>query len=232
MGESVIEGRKHIIKATNYLMIPAWMKHSYQSDKKQPWTIFWMHFRGSNANVISDILYKNMLNAGNSVLMSEKHKDLFYTILSNLQKGYGYDNMMQLTIILHEYLSHFLFPDSKSIQEKEIKENMIDLIVGYLKENIHKPLTLNEIATVANYSPTHFSSKFKKMTGYSPLEYFNHLKLQKACHMLRFTQLRIGEIADAIGISDPYYFSRLFKNHLGVSPKEFRSSKQMEQTEM
>jgi AraC-like DNA-binding protein len=69
---------------------------------------------------------------------------------------------------------------------------------------------------------SHYSSLFKKKTGFSPIDYFNHLKIQKACQYLQFTQLRIREIALKVGISDPLYFSRLFTQTMGYSPKEYR----------
>jgi AraC-like DNA-binding protein len=81
-------------------------------------------------------------------------------------------------------------------------------VIQFLTENTHRTLTLSEMAAHAHFSPSHFSIRFKEIAGYSPVEYFNHLKLQKVCWLLRFTQLRISEIADQIGIEDPYYFSR------------------------
>jgi AraC family transcriptional regulator of arabinose operon len=52
--------------------------------------------------------------------------------------------------------------------------------------------------------------------------YFNHLKIQKACQYLHFTDDRINQIADQLGIGDSYYFSRLFKKLMGISPVEYR----------
>ena len=63
---------------------------------------------------------------------------------------------------------------------------------------------------------------FKKSTGFSVIEYFNHLKMQKACQFLQFTDLRVNEIANRLGMEDPYYFSRLFSKVIGMSPKQYR----------
>jgi AraC-like DNA-binding protein len=63
---------------------------------------------------------------------------------------------------------------------------------------------------------------FKQKTGFAPMEYFNQLKVQKACQYLLFTDLRIKEIAEQLGMEDPYYFSRMFKGVMGLSPKEYR----------
>ena len=83
-------------------------------------------------------------------------------------------------------------------------------------------LRLSDIAESVNVSIPHYSYLFKQKTGFAPMEYFNQLKVQKACQYLLFTNLRIKEIAEQLGIEDPYYFSRMFKSVMGLSPKEYR----------
>lgn len=223
-GESTIQGKKFTVNSTDYLIIPAWKKHFYKSDGEDPWTIFWIHFRGSNADVINEILYKRMLAGINKIIPHEDLISTFHKIYKNLQMGYSTENMIFSSFLLSNYLLSFVYPDKEKERAEKVSDNFNKVIL-FLKENIHRSLTLNEIASVINISPSHFSSKFKEITGYSPIEYFNHLKLQKACQLLRFTQLRISEIAMEVGILDQYYFSRLFNAHMGLSPKEFRNKK-------
>jgi AraC family transcriptional regulator of arabinose operon len=225
-GQATIEGKKFMIHATNYLIIPAGKKHFYQSESVFPWTIYWIHFGGSNASVISEILYKRMLADNNTIIPSDQLLAIFRRMYNSLQMGYSTDNMIYSSLSLSNFLTSFLYPDKNNeTTEKDTKN--FDKAIHFLKENIHRSLTLNEIASVVNISPSHFSNKFKEITGYSPIAYFNHLKLQKACQLLRFSQLRISEIAHEVGFDDPYYFSRLFSLNMGVSPKEFRNSKLM-----
>jgi AraC-like DNA-binding protein len=87
---------------------------------------------------------------------------------------------------------------------------------------INKTLTLSQIAQNVNLSVSHFAAVFHKKTGFSPIEYFNHLKIQKACQYLQFTENRMKEVASFLGIEDSYYFSRLFKKVMGMSPVEYR----------
>ena len=94
-----------------------------------------------------------------------------------------------------------------------------------MQDHIDKNLTLADCATHVNYSACHYSSRFKNKTGFSPIEYFNQLKIQKACQYLQFTDLRIKEIAFKIGINDAYYFTRLFGKTMGFSPKDYRQSR-------
>jgi YesN/AraC family two-component response regulator len=56
----------------------------------------------------------------------------------------------------------------------------------------------------------------------SPIDYFIKLKIHYACQLLSQSDMKIKEIADKTGYDDPYYFSRLFKQVMGKSPKEYR----------
>jgi AraC-like DNA-binding protein len=78
------------------------------------------------------------------------------------------------------------------------------------------------MADFSNLSVTHFSALFRKKTGHSPIEYFNHLKIQKACQYLAFTSMTVKELAFYIGIEDQYYFSRMFTRLMGISPSAYR----------
>ena len=102
-------------------------------------------------------------------------------------------------------------------QEKKAFENG----EGLVKENIEKDLTLEELASVSGFSVSHFSMTFRKETGHSPLTYFNLLKIRKACMLLDSTDMKMNQICHKIGISDPYYFSRMFSKVMGISPRDY-----------
>ena len=93
-----------------------------------------------------------------------------------------------------------------------------------MQDNLANPVTLDNIAQSAHLSVSFFSRKFRQDTSYAPIEYFNHLRIQKACQLLHFSDLRINEVASQIGIDDPFYFSRLFKKQMGVSPVDYRKN--------
>jgi AraC-like DNA-binding protein len=101
-----------------------------------------------------------------------------------------------------------------------------------MQQNLDMPLTLNELAAEVHISPSHYSALFRKKTGYPPLEYFNHMKIQKACQYLQFTNLQVKEIAYKLGINDPSYFSRFFTNVMGQSPNLYRSRKNNESVKL
>jgi AraC-like DNA-binding protein len=76
-----------------------------------------------------------------------------------------------------------------------------------------------------NLSVSHFCFLFKKKTGFPPIEYFNHLKVQKACQYLLFTNLRIKEISQMVGVDDQYYFTRMFTKVMGLAPMKYKEKR-------
>jgi signal transduction histidine kinase/AraC-like DNA-binding protein/ligand-binding sensor domain-containing protein len=73
-----------------------------------------------------------------------------------------------------------------------------------------------------NVSRAHLYNKIKALTGLSVANYINSVKLQVAKDLLNDTDSNISEIAFKVGIKEPAYFSKLFKNEFGLSPKEYR----------
>mgnify|MGYP000013614795 FL=1 len=94
-----------------------------------------------------------------------------------------------------------------------------------MKANLDKQLTLEDMAKSVNYSPTYLSTLFTQKSGMSPINYFNQLKIQKACQLLDFTDKKAKEIAFELAFNDPYYFSKVFTKYMHMSPKEYRMKK-------
>ena len=112
---------------------------------------------------------------------------------------------------------------SRSVNRPEGAENeIVNASVHFMKENLEKKISLQQMAQYTGYSSSHFSMLFKKETGHSPLNYFNLLKIQYACQLLSSTNMKINQISFKVGIDDSFYFSRLFTKLMGMSPKNYR----------
>jgi AraC-like DNA-binding protein len=72
-------------------------------------------------------------------------------------------------------------------------------------------------------SKYHFIKKYKALTGTTPINHFIQLKIERACHLLDVTNKGIKEIAWAVGYEDAYYFSRIFRKVMGISPSQYRA---------
>jgi two-component system, response regulator YesN len=95
---------------------------------------------------------------------------------------------------------------------------------AYIEHHYADPeLSLNNVATQANLSASHFSVVFSQETCQTFKEYLTEVRINKAKELLRMTRLRSADIAYQVGYNDPHYFSSVFKKNTGLSPIEFRS---------
>lgn len=226
-GKGTVTIKKEIydIISGDCVIIPAGISHSYAADSTNPWTIYWVHFKGTNTNdIVTRFKEKNGSYKGH-VDFEESRILMFEDMYANLEMGYSYDNLSYTNLCFLHFIASFLFGSNYNLASKNQSIDTINTSILFMKKNIDQMLTLEKMSTSVNLSASHFSFLFRKKTGFSPIEYFNHLKVQKACQYLLFTDLRIKEIADKLGIEDPYYFSRMFSKIMGVSPDNYRTKR-------
>ena len=100
-------------------------------------------------------------------------------------------------------------------------EEKFPSIINYLDMNYLKICSLNELETKFGYSYSHISRLFKSLYGITPREYLESKKMDYSLTLLK-QKLTITEIAERLGYSTPYNFSRAFKKHFGASPKNYK----------
>lgn len=213
------------INAGDFFIIPAKTAHVYAANEENPWTIYWIHFKGILSGSIISLIEKRMKGLKGFLQFDSTNISLFNDIYREVQRGYGIDHLIYANMCLSHLLTSFIYNDKFEPNGKLAKKDVTDLAIDFLKRHLDEALTLEEIARSVNLSATHFCSLFKKKTGFSPIEYFSHLKVQKACQYLLFTKLRVKEISLELGIDDPYYFSRIFSKVMGISPKDYREKR-------
>lgn len=226
-GSATVQDKSLQVRPGGFLLIPAKESHVYQADDSNPWTIYWVHFTGSQAAVLSSFFVNKINGYVGLAKYSEPIINLFNEMYGSLESGYGYDQVVSASLCL-SHLFKLIFYNEKSLASGQLKnKDEIDVAIEFLKNNTHQPLSLEAIAGSVNLSPPYFSGVFKKRTGFTPIEYFNHLKVQHACQYLLFTSLRIKEIALKLGIEDQYYFSRVFTKVMGESPNQYREKRML-----
>jgi transcriptional regulator GlxA family with amidase domain len=88
--------------------------------------------------------------------------------------------------------------------------------------NLHRRISLTELAAVANLSPSRFSNVFKSQTRLSPGEYLIRLRMEKARDLLTTSQLSIKEVMAAVGYDTRSNFVRHFRKYFDLSPSEYK----------
>lgn len=95
-------------------------------------------------------------------------------------------------------------------------------LINFMKTNYQRNISVSDMASVLNMSESNLYSVFKKSTGMSPLKYLNEYRLSVAAAYLLQTDDTIKEIAEKVGIDDPFYFSKLFKSKYHMPPQKYR----------
>ncbi len=95
-------------------------------------------------------------------------------------------------------------------------------VVTYINANFKEELSLDILAASAYMSRAHFCRQFKKVIGFSPVEYIHNMRLCKADAFLENTDMPIAEIAERVGFSSGNYFGDLFRRYRGMSPRDWR----------
>ena len=98
--------------------------------------------------------------------------------------------------------------------------------INYIRKNLSASLSVQEVADRALCSRGRLSSAFKEELGQSTACYIENLLMIRAQTMLLYTDYSIGEISTLLGFCDQFYFSRRFKQHFSLSPKEYRKRKE------
>ncbi len=218
-----VDSKRHEVKANQYFIIPANKPHSYASHTSDPWTIYWVHYSGDHASYYSTAYESVRSISPSNIDRIEDRLLLFEEMIHNLEMGYSIDNLNYANICLSHFLASFCYL-TQFRQLRSMKEaGMVELSIGFMKNNLHNKLNLENLADEAGLSTSHYSLAFKQKTGRAPVDYLIQLKVQKACQLLDHSNLRIKEIAVQVGYDDAYYFSRIFKKLMNVSPKEYRA---------
>lgn len=127
-----------------------------------------------------------------------------------------------------ESKSYIISIIKKGIEIREGKltgrnNDVVDSVMKYIEENYaDEELSLNTLASHANFSPNHLSMVFSQQTGSTLIKYITDFRMTKAKELLKCTNKKNSEISLMIGYKDPHYFSYLFKKTQGVTPTQFR----------
>lgn len=221
-----LNGMRHEVTADSYFILPPGVAHSYGACEDNPWTIYWVHYKGTLASEFIAIPDEPIEIKSGMESRIRDRIDIFEEIMSTLDNGYSIGNLLYACSAFHHFLGslHHLDQFSEAATNNG-HSDMVSLSIKYMKENIEKPLRLRDIAAHMGYSVSHYSALFAKATDQSPVSWLLQLKISKACSLLDFSDLKINQICHMVGIDDPYYFSRIFKKIMGVSPRTYRAVK-------
>jgi len=166
-----------------------------------------------------DQRFRNMLRLHfDSLKEIEKGIDALENEINSKREGYR-----KLVI---NYLESLLIKISRAYTQldKPSAKGMVRIqqVIEFIASNFANPLSIERLATVARMSPRHFQRMFKEITGQAPVVYLQNIRIDKACELLKKGDLAVSEVAYQVGFQDRHYFSKCFKQKVGIPPKNFK----------
>ncbi len=110
-------------------------------------------------------------------------------------------------------------------RKQNYKSRIVANVQKYIRENLNKKLTLNEVAALFGFSPNYLSQLFSRYTDCSFVEYITREKVAAAKKMMTAGNEKVYEIAENLGFESAFYFSKVFKKLEGCSPRDYMKNK-------
>lgn len=208
-------------KPGQLFLMPEGVKQSYSSISDKPFLKYWCHFSAKvgGINLFQILQFPHVVN----VSQPERFQDIFTSVLTYANSKEVYAHMMaksKLTELLSYYIMN-LELNQISYLNAPVVEKLSSLLT-YIDAHIEENMSVQDLAQMLHMHPNYFIRFFKQQMGMPPIHYMTSRKIDKAKEMLRCTSLTMTQIADTLGFSDSYYFSRQFKKHTGLNPTEYR----------
>ncbi|MFZ2656500.1 MAG: AraC family transcriptional regulator [Victivallales bacterium] len=215
-------GRRFILRPGNLYLIPAHTELSFGCGKRV--VICWFHFNvllENGTDLFSRIAVPYEIESGKT----DATRDNFIRLIDLFGQDSVYKEFQQRACLLH-ILSLFL-KESDCSPEIVSHERIIRFrpILKQIEDNIYGKLTVCGLASQMKMEPESFSRAFSRCFGTSPVQYIQRKKIARARKIMSETDRKLQDIAEELGFTDAFHFSKTFKRLTGKSPKDFRSLK-------
>ncbi len=217
-----VDGRVRVVEAGDLVWLQASGPHAYGAGD-DPWSIAWAHFSGTQVEAWRRFLC-SCAGADDSVfklpidLLDEVGLDRVYALL---ERGMA----PRYQIAAATALQSAFCKAGEILVERHghrTARERVGASVEVLRRDWLRSYRLDELATAAGMSVTHYCSHFRELTGFAPIDFLIRLRVRHACHLLDTTALSVSAVAAAAGYNDPYYFTRRFRRIMGCSPQQYR----------
>lgn len=151
-----------------------------------------------------------IMNVVERIIGELKTKNLYHKHIVLIYYG-------ELVMHIHRYLDENYMPFCSNV--------ILQKAVGYVRLNYPNDIKVDDVANCAGVGERYLRKLFAKHLMMSPLDYINQIRVNKSIELLRITNFSIKEVCFKCGFKSPQYFSRLFKQQVGMSPYEISQNK-------
>ncbi|GMA98187.1 AraC family transcriptional regulator [Pelosinus sp. IPA-1] len=226
-GSVIIEKKRYSVKEGMLFYISPDVLHSVEIDTEEPICFLSVHFSYAYVS-FNDSKWAikgevEMIPLQSALELKDYYhiEDIFKKLVDSWNaKLPGYEF---ITKTLFQQLVIAIYQNIRKQKQNYSTSLKVEKIIQYMHQNINNRVTLTELSDLVQLSSTYLSRAFKETTGYSIIEFFNKMKIDKAKELIAESDKKVKEVAQALGFTDEFYFSRIFKKMEGISPTEYYS---------
>ena len=198
------DGVRHSVRPGDMFVIPPYEETYYEADREKPWRYIWIGFTTDESLPAQ---------FSESVIHCPGVGDIFEDMLRCGKMENGRSAFLSAKI--WELCSVLLDGSGNSA-------DYIEKALNYMRSEYVNGITIQQISDRLNINRSYLSEIFKAQMGVSPQQYLVKLRLEKAAELLSIYHETPSTAANSVGYSDIYHFSKIFKQHFGVSPRSYK----------
>lgn len=198
------DGVTHRIGPGQMFVIPPYLETYYEADSERPWKYMWIGF--TTEEQLPEIFSQPVISCPDAGALFDE-----MLACSNMENGRSAFLSGCLWKLVAVLLDH-----------GKPKADYIDKALSYMHTEYTRQITIKDIAERLGLDRSYFSTIFSERVGTSPSEYLINLRLAKAAELMTIYGERPSTAAISVGYEDLYHFSKIFKKHFGVSPREYK----------
>lgn len=234
-GKVILDEQNHPFKPGMFSIIPPHFPHTTNSDPGTESYWEWMYFdieHYLNTIYNNDTAYVQKLLTSiyrrALLLEGEKNVVLDNVILNIIRemrnKGMYYQESVKGFIQV--FIVELLKLDDHAEKVKKTKEKTAQVFnaLDYVEENFSKEIKIAQLANACNMSESHFRRIFLESMNMKPVDYINLIRVQKACELIKKSQISMEDVAHKVGFITVSTFNRNFKKLMGVCPYQWKHS--------
>ncbi len=220
-GWARIAGRRHEIGPGQMLWVNCHHAHAYGSMAADPWEVLWIRAEGRSLDRLAGMLQTKsqpVIDRIDVAAALPAFERVFHRMSGSRPSDAAAADAAVAEIIALAFRSRLSEVDALAPELPQAVQKALEQMRLYY----HKPTRVAELASMAGMSESHFSRTFKAAMGTSPIDWLRRERINQAKRRLIESGDAIKEIAQQVGYSDQFFFSKDFKKMTSLTPTQFR----------
>ena len=216
--EVILNGSAYTARSGSAVIFPPHYPYKYTFAGNEPLSYLWVHFTGSYAEQF-------LSECGFCKLPCLLHFDADIRIISGFEKLFdiyrAHEPLQQQKLACG--LENIVLCMATDLRQTEDSRSLAKSL-GYIHAFYNREIRIPDLARMESLSNSRYITVFKQRMGMPPSEYIIHLRVNVACDLLKNRDVSVKEIAVRVGYDKSHFFSKIFKKHMGVSPKTYKET--------